>query len=108
MEKNTFVYQASFVNEFGEKMELYYTKEKQLFFFHEDCNDNFENIEEIVNVEEKKFNKGLKFFKYILDKEEQKFLNNFINMVNYQKEIYFLDIMGHQDNLLKNKRNSLN
>ena len=64
--------QVQYINEHGEIMIVKKCDKDKFWFYHTDCNNDFELIVEI-----KESNDGV--FKYILDETEQGILKNFLN-----------------------------
>lgn len=70
--------EVSLVNEFGEKMTLRLDNDNEIWFHHEDCNDDYEKLNDLW-VTYKIKGKTINGMKYVLDKMEKSVLNDFID-----------------------------
>lgn len=68
------ILKTEYTNPHGEKMTLIMRKDDSLWFKHQDCNGDFENFKDLVK------GKNSKNFKYVLTKDEQVVILNFITL----------------------------
>lgn len=67
-------YEINYTNTYGEIMNLVVDETMNIFFYHSDCNEKYEPLDELIIDNNK--------FKYILSKEENIILENFFNSVD--------------------------
>jgi hypothetical protein len=69
------ILETTYVNLYGETMRLVIDDDDNMWFYHSDCNEDFEPLIELVTHQNSPF-------KYILNKGEKLILTNFMNVYN--------------------------
>ncbi len=69
--------EVSLINKFGEKMTLALDVDNQIWFKHDDCNDEYENMKNLC-VTYELGGKTFEGFKYIVNPMEEVVINQFI------------------------------
>ena len=72
-----FKLQVNFTNQFGETMTLALDDNNEVFFRHDDCNDDFEKYNDLL-VKFKQGKTVMDGFNYVLDPIEKVVLNKFV------------------------------
>lgn len=75
---------VEYKNQFGETMTLGLDDQNNAWFKHEDCNDEFENLNNIYvdyNIKGKVIKCALK---YVLDEDEKVVLRQFVKDINFK------------------------
>jgi hypothetical protein len=74
-QKDYIILHTEYKNNYGESMKLVLDEYMEMWFYHSDCNHDYEKISDLITTKKK----HTFSFNYILSSDEQIVLQNFIN-----------------------------